>query len=429
VVASSTSPPPPPPPAENSDSDATYNNNINQYDDHEQEETDSVQTTTTLPSAYQSFPGDHHQAQEQDQDRDGSDDEVVEEEVAWGDEYENEGDAEWVDDHGDNDDDDDDVDDDYDEGEPDPVYVADLFRQSGIDWLQYPEYATHRLVVTSTNTTTTTVEGTVIGTGTGAEADDEGEGEVPARQYYRVMAQFLIPASAIFRDFLLGEDLTDDSDADEKEEEEEEEEEEKEFRRERLSCLQEEPFADASLADDTQFLNPANAPYASPPPPKIDHSLLEPLEPYIYQRYAPCTPLITTTTAITPVTGPGPAEEEDPYSHQPWIHLSLPHPEHFLGLLHVMYDLDLHTWEETCFRPETIIGIIETVRRLECSSVLMVKCLEYFRKVKDILSVEEFEEIGEGEGGGRGGGMEEVRRLYRAAVEGGMLPPDPDLLR
>jgi len=85
-----------------------------------------------------------------------------------------------------------------------------------------------------------------------------------------------------------------------------------------------------------------------------------------------------------------------------------------------MYTMDLDTWEETCFRPETIVGIIETVRRLECCSRLMVRCLEYFRKVEDILGVEEFEdELEEG--------LLEVRRLLRAAVEGGMLPAYPDL--
>ncbi|KAG0292267.1 hypothetical protein BGZ96_004390 [Linnemannia gamsii] len=402
VVARSGSPPPPL--AENADSDADYNNNNNnnnQDDIHGQEETDDVQTTTTPLSTPYHLSGDHYHDREQDQERSDSDDEFVEE-----DEYKGEGDVEW--------DDDDNVDDefdDYDQDEPDPVYVADLLRQSGIDWLQFLEHATHRLVVTST-----TAEGTDTGIGTGTKAGAKEEGKVPDRQYYKVMAQFLIPASAVFRDFLLGEDpittTTDDSDADEGEQE---------FRRERLSCLQDGPFTDTSLADNNQFLNPANT-----PPPEIEPSLLEPLEPYIYQRYAPYTPF--TLTNIPPVRD---TTKEDPYAHQLWIHLSLPHPEHFPGLLRAMYDLDLQTWEETCFRPETIVGIIQTVRRLECSSGLMVRCLEYFRKVKDILSVEEFEEIGGSGGGGGGGGggegMEAAWRLYRAAVEGGMLPPDPDL--
>ncbi|KAG9064339.1 hypothetical protein KI688_003527 [Linnemannia hyalina] len=355
--------PPPPPPTVDVDND-TDNNNNNQDDDHGQEDADYIQTTTST-----AIQQDDHRYQEQDRSRldpEADDDKVGEE-----DDYEDEGDIDWGDD-----------DDSFGE-EPDPVYVADMLRQSGIDWMQYPNYATHRLVVTSS------AEETVA------------EGQVPGRQYYRVMAQFLIPGSAIFRDFLLGEGPNTAANGDE--DEEEEDEEEKVFRKERLACLQDGPFTDSdpSLADNNYFQDPTNA-------PDIARSLLEPLESYIYQRYAPYTPTTSSDADI------------DPYAHQPWLHLSLLHPEHFPGLLQVMYTMDLDTWVETCFRPETIVGIIETVRALECYSRLMVKCLEYFRRVEDIRGVEEFEEE-------REGGLEEVRRLVRAAVESGMLPPDPDL--
>lgn len=359
-----------------------YSDNINNLEeDHGQEDTGYTQITTSTATQQ-----DDHRYREQDQSRLDSeaDGNKVGDEVGEEDDYENEDDPNWGDDG------DDDDDDDYFGEEPDPVYVADQLRQSGIDWMQCPDYATHRLVVSST-----------------AEAT-RAEGQVPGRQYYQVMAQFLIPGSAVFRDFLLGEDpSTATNDDDDDEEEEEEDEEEQVFRKERLACLQDGPFtddSDSSLADNTYFQDPTNA-------PDIAHSLLEPLEPYIYQRYAPYTPTITSSSEV----------DTDPYAHQPWIHLSLLHPEHFPGLLQVMYTMDLDTWEETCFRPETIVGIIETVRRLECCSRLMVRCLEYFRRVEDILGVEEFDEEE------REGGLEEVRRLMRAAVEGGMLPPDPDL--
>ncbi|KAF9154019.1 hypothetical protein BG015_002105 [Linnemannia schmuckeri] len=352
------------------------NNNDNNDDvaDRGQEEMDSIQTTTLTAAtvtAAATQQGNHHY-REQDQGRlnsEADDDEIVEE-----DEHENEDDVDWGDDE----------DDDVYEEEPDPVYVADLLRQSRIDWMQYPEYATHRLVVTSTAETT------------GAE------GQVPGRQYYQVMAQFLIPGSAVFRDFLLGEDSSTATSN-------EDEEEEQKFRRERLACLHDGPFTDSTLANNTQLQDPSNA-------PNIAHSVLEALEPYIDQRSAPYTPfnLSQETTDNT---------ETDPYAHQPWIHLSLDHPEHFPGLLQAVYTMDLEIWEETCFRPETIVGIIETVRRLECCSGLMVKCLEYFRKVEDILGVEGFEKQ-DGREGERG--LEEVRRLLRAAVDGGMLPLDPE---
>ena len=324
---------PPPPPTVDVDN---YTDNNNQDDDHRQEDTDYIQITTSTATQR-----DDHRYQEQD-------------EVGEEDDYENEGDPDWGDDD----------DDDYFGEEPDPVYVADLLRQSGIDWMQYPNYATHRLVVTST-----------------AEATGAAEGQVPGRQYYRVMAQFLIPGSAVFRDFLLGEDPSTATNDDNEEEEEDEDEEEQVFRKERLSCLQDGPFTDSdpSLADNTYFQDPTNA-------LDIAHSLLEPLEPYIYQRYASYTPITSSSDADT-----------DPYAHQPWIHLFLLHPEHFPGLLQVMYTMDLDIWEETCFRPETIVGIIETVRRLECCSGLMVRCLEYFRRVEDIRGVEEFEEEHGGE--------------------------------
>ncbi|KAF9550556.1 hypothetical protein EC957_000230 [Mortierella hygrophila] len=357
-VARSGTPPPPP----TVDVDNNTDNN-NQGDDHGQEDADYIQTTTSTATQQDDL-------QYQEQDRSRLDAEADDDKVGEEDDYEDEGDTDW----------DDDDEDGYFGEEPDPVYVADLLRQSGIDWMQYPNYATHRLVVTSTTEAT------------GAE------GQVPGRQYYRVMAQFLIPGSAVFRDFLLGEDPNTATNDDE-----EEAEEEKVFRKERLTCLQDGPFTDSdpSLADNTYFQDPTNA-------PDIVHSLLEPLEPYINQRYAPYTPT-TSSDADT-----------DPHAHQPWIHLSLFHPEHFPGLLQVMYTMDLDTWEETCFRPETIVGIIETVRTLECFSELMVRCLQYFRRVEDIRGVEEFEEE-------REGGLGEVRRLVRAAVEGGMLPRDLDL--
>ncbi|KAF9127379.1 hypothetical protein BGW39_005916 [Mortierella sp. 14UC] len=384
----------PPPPDAESDSEIDTNNSNNNNDDahHEQNELPNLSTPTASCTTTTAHPfiGDHHY-REQDlshhlHDADSEDENVPKDEaVVWeDDEYVNEDDDVWGDEGGD--------DGEYDE-EPDPVYVADLLRQSGINWMQYPMYATHRLIVTSTTPTT-------------APGGRGGDGQEDARQYYQVMAQFLVPASAVFRDFLHGvAPLTSDNEGDNGDDEGREE-----FQRARLACLQDEPL-DPSLENNAAFLN------TSSNAPDLELSLLEPLAPYIYRRYAPYEPYIPSQS--TPVT------ERDPLSHQPWVHLSLPHPHHFAGLLQAIYTMDLAKWEETCFRPETIAAITATVSRLECSSTLTMCCLEYYRRIKAILSVEEFEQMQEGRSGVED--VEELRRLYRAAVEGGMLPPDPDL--
>ncbi|KAG0370265.1 hypothetical protein BGX24_002073 [Mortierella sp. AD032] len=329
----------------------------------------------------QPFVGDHHHFRGQGQDYLHGTDSKNDDEYIQENEEDEEDEDVWEDDE--YVDDDDDGWGDGDESEPDPVYVADLLRQSGIDWMQYPEYATHRLVVTSTTTT--------------------GEEEEEARQYYRVMAQFLVPASAVFRDFLHGMTLSSDDDGDE---------ERQEFHKARLACLQDGPL-DPTLGNNDAFLNPSN-----PPAPELTHSLLEPLTPYIHRRYAPYEP----NNPHQPLQ----QADANPLAHQPWIHLTLPHPSHFPGLLQAIYTMDLRQWEEICFRPETIAAITAMVSRLECSSVLTVCCLEYYRKIKAILGgVEEFEELQSG--AGHGGEVEELKRLYKAAVESGMLPPDHDL--
>ncbi|KAF9092546.1 hypothetical protein BGX23_004179 [Mortierella sp. AD031] len=284
-------------------------------------------------------------------------------------------------------------DDDYnvddDEDEVDTVYVADLLRQSGIDWMQYPEYATHQMLVTSiASFTSSATTATVV----------ESEAR---RLYFRVMAQFLIPASAVFRDFLLAEE--DGVEEDEHDEEDGQEA----YYRSRLGCLRYESH------DDTEFLEmPVQS---TPAPPSLPHDRIQPLAPFL----------------------PRPAnDQENPDTIEPLprIHLTLRHPEHFPGLLQVMYDMDLQSWEETHFRPETIAAITETVSRLECSTALTLHCLEYYRKIKSILTVDEFSGEGGGggaledeEGKGEGREMEELKRLYKAAVENGMLLPDPDL--
>ncbi|KAF9910725.1 hypothetical protein EC991_005710 [Linnemannia zychae] len=360
-------------------SDSEIDTNINNDDaDHQRDDIPNQSTSAVSITPAQPFVGDHH-SREQDQSyihaAAAEEEHILQEAVvSEDDEYVSEGEDGWGD--GENDDDE------HDELEPDPVYVADVLRKSGIDWMQHPKYATHRLVVTSTTS-------------------EEQENE---RQYYLIMDHFLIPESAVFRDFLQGvapptSDNEDSNDDDEGREE---------FQRVRLACLQDGPL-DSSLENNTTFLNTPS--YA----PDLEYSVLQPLMPYINRSHA-------SHESSTPNQLTTPATMRDALSQKPWIHLSLPYPQRFPGLLQAIYTMDLTTWEETYFRPETIAEITATVSRLECSSTLTLCCLEYYRKIKAIISVEEFEQMYQDESG-----MEELTRLYRAAVEGGMLPPDPDL--
>ncbi|KAF9934206.1 hypothetical protein FBU30_002899 [Linnemannia zychae] len=294
--------------------------------------------------------------------------------------------------------------------EPDPIYIADKLRKSGINWMRYPKYATHRLVV-----------GNVY-----------SSNDSTLRQkldYYQVIAQFLIPTSAVFRDFLneLDDDEKEDNcDGNGKEKVEYEEQDSENFQIEsyysiRLGCLRRglpsNPTINLGSGATSLFSKSSSGPH-------IPKSILKPLLPFLSYHNASHAPTTSTsakaenTATILSTTSDGVI---DSYAYQPWIHLSLRHPEHFPGLLRAMYTMNLKHWETVCFRPDTIVGITEMTSRLECSSALTLCCLKYFRRFKDILAIENFVDERER------AELEEVWRLYRAAVEAEMLPPDPDI--
>ncbi|KAK3804918.1 MAG: hypothetical protein J3Q66DRAFT_393588 [Benniella sp.] len=255
------------------------------------------------------------------------------------------------DNHDDNDDNDDNV---------DLAYQAALLRIWGLNWMEHPEYASHRLVV-------------LPEPGSSNATSVDGE-----RQYF-VMAQFVISASAIFRDVIMNQDVApeeqeyeggDNSDSDNDNDES--------HQRRRLSCLRLVPTTDAA---GMSFL-----PLPWPPRP-------------------------LPAGVVLPLTVHNP----DGAERLPLLRLYLHYPDHFPGLLKAMYDHDLDHWEETCFRPETIGPIAHMVDRLECSLALTRRCLEYYRKIMAEMTEEQLEHES----------MEALRALYWRAVEAGFLPADP----
>ncbi|KAF9363246.1 hypothetical protein BGX34_004558 [Mortierella sp. NVP85] len=256
-----------------------------------------------------------------------------------------------------------DEEDDDDGDNVDLAYQAALLRDCGLNWMEYPEYASHRLVVLP-------------------ELGSSNATSVDGRQQYFVMAQFVISESAIFRDVIMNQDGApeeqeyeggdngngDDSDSDNDES----------CQRRRLSCLRLVPTTDAARMS---FL-------PLPWPPR---------------------PLPAGVVLRLPVHNP------DGVERLPLLRLYLLYPDHFPGLLKAMYDHDLDHWEETCFRPETIGPIAHMVDRLECSLTLTKRCLEYYRKIAAKMTEEQLEHES----------MEALRALYWRAVEVGLFPADP----
>ncbi|KAG0248853.1 hypothetical protein BG011_009852 [Mortierella polycephala] len=277
--------------------------------------------------------------------------------------------------HSDKDDREQDSGDDYDEEDddvPDSMYIADMLRQLDVDWLQHPEYATHRLIVERDHTSTTTAAAAVMDHPRQQQDSHPG----PA-QFYHVMAQFLVPTSSIFCDFLsnqFGMSNDDDKRASAQEDE----------NVRRLSCIEWIHDSEPSIID---FPDPPSAPSpAHPHPPKDILATLVP----------------TTDSGIP--------------TSRPMVRLRLPNPKHFPGLLQVMYDLDLDHWEATCFSPETIGPITQNIHRLECSSELTLRCLDYYRRIKGSEDEKETD---------CQSSMQELKELYHRAVENGLLPLNP----
>ncbi|KAF9180859.1 hypothetical protein BGZ51_005824 [Haplosporangium sp. Z 767] len=262
---------------------------------------------------------------------------------------------------------------DYDEEDddvPDPMYIADMLRQLDIDWLQHPEYATHRLIVEKDHIST------VANAMLNRPRQQQDSRPGPA-QFYHVMAQFLIPASSIFHDFLSDQFKMSDDDDDERANDQEDE------NACRLSCIEWISDNESSIIDFPD------------PPPSSSTAHEHPSNDIL-------AALVPTTDSCIPTS-------------RSIIRLRLPNPEHFPGLLQVMYDLDLDHWEATCFSPETIGPITQNIHRLECSSELTLRCLDYYQRIKGDEDGEETDCQS----------MQELRELYNRAVENGLLPLDP----
>ncbi|KAI9238348.1 MAG: hypothetical protein BYD32DRAFT_413926 [Podila humilis] len=233
--------------------------------------------------------------------------------------------------------------------ELDPVYVAHFLRQMGASWATSSQYATHRLIVSEEN-------------GMGYHFEYPG------------IAQFLIPASAVFRDFLTVDQEHIRGSHEHLPEEQ----------RRRLSCLR----------------------YAGLPATPHGHPSTHPL---------PTWPPHHQGNLHKPQQVPnvGPSTEMLSF---PVLELMIPYPEHFQPLLQAMYDLDLDTWAAS-FTPATIGPITANVSRLECSTDITLRCLEYYRQIRPQASDTIHRTVQ--------GDREDLERLYQLAARGGLLSQNP----
>ncbi|KAF9389891.1 hypothetical protein CPB97_010404 [Podila verticillata] len=234
--------------------------------------------------------------------------------------------------------------------ELDPVYVAHFLRQVGASWATSSQYATHRLIVSEEN-------------GMGYHLEYPG------------IALFLIPASAVFRDF-----LTIDQEHIRGSHEHLPEE-----QRRRLSCLR----------------------YAGLPATPHGHPSAHPLPTW------PNTHHQGDLHKPQQVPNVGPSTE---MLSLPVLELTIPYPEHFQPLLQAMYDLDLDTWAAS-FTPATIGPITANVSRLECSTDITLRCLEYYRQIRPQASDTIHRAVQ--------GDREDLERLYQLAARGGLLSQNP----
>ncbi|KAG0336052.1 hypothetical protein BG000_006976 [Podila horticola] len=237
-----------------------------------------------------------------------------------------------------------------DDDEPDPVYMAHILRQMGASWATSVQYATHRLIISKDNN--------ALG----------HNYEFPG------IAQFLIPASAIFRDFLAidHEDigryahlLGEQSD--------------------RLSCLQYRSIRATQSGDPASHPLPV---WRNPHHPGVFH---EPQK----------------------VPSIGSSSDEAPLL-LPVLELTIPYPEHFQPLLHAMYDLEIDPWAAT-FTPATIGPITANVARLECSTNITLRCLKYYQQIRSSQVSDTMHSTG------AYGEREDLERLYQLATMNGLL--------
>ncbi|KAG0206762.1 hypothetical protein BGX28_001835 [Mortierella sp. GBA30] len=259
------------------------------------------------------------------------------------------------------------------EDTPDPLYIADMLRQLDVDWIHRPECATHQLIVVKDPPSTVTPS-------TRAFPDidpEEISPSSPPPQHYLVMAQFLIAASAVFRDTLKGQCSATDLEEHDRQS------------RGRLSCIQ---ILSKAEASSIEFFRDEET-------PSSDRSIPS-----------------ASTLPSSLLFQDSPLDKNTNDASMPILRLSLPFPEHFPALLRVMYDHDLDHWERTTFKPETIAAITQNVRRLECLTKLTLRCLEYYRSIRQTLEqMQQEEHVIDEET------LEDLKELYRRAIENGML--------
>ncbi|KAF9273746.1 hypothetical protein BGZ68_001244 [Mortierella alpina] len=249
---------------------------------------------------------------------------------------------------------------------PDPLYVADMLRQLGVDWIHHPEYATHRIIVVKDPAVVTTCS-----TQTNTEST----------QCYRVMTQFLSLASAVFRDAFMALDTGAWSGEPCRQGQGQGQ------GHDRLACIQTLSEREASTF---KF-------------PKL------PLERRPLPTGLTLPPLIQAYDDLN-----------SDHNLLPVLKICLPHPEHFPALLQVMYDLDLDRWERMSFTPSTIAAITHNVRRLECSTDITLRCLEYYQRIR-LDMPEQHAATTSKDDDDVDASMRELEELYRLAVESGLL--------
>lgn len=215
------------------------------------------------------------------------------------------------------------------------AFNVDMLRDLGVNWLEHPEYATHRLIVERQNS---------------HSRDTNPQQQQEHHHQYFIIDRFLMSASFIFREVIMNEDLgqdeqdhNDDNDNDNNDNGSDDDGGDEVVQQSNPpSCLR---ICSAEEAATIPF----------PPWPSSPRPLLALPE----GRSIPSWLRVSSSSERIPL-----------------LRLHLPYPEHFPALLRAMYDGDLDHWQETCFRPETIGPITQNVDALVCP-FLAFRCRNY----------------------------------------------------
>ncbi|KAG0224590.1 hypothetical protein BGX31_007936 [Mortierella sp. GBA43] len=272
-------------------------------------------------------------------------------------------------DQGDHDDDQGDATDDYEEegqDEDDSEAIAARIghdaawlRSLGVNWLEHPEYASHRLIVLPDPH---------------EHHHHQQQQEQEQWQQYYIVAHFVMAESLVFRDTIMYQDQDQDQDEHDGVDNDNDDNDDDDGEAP-LPCLR---IVPASQAARIRFI-PLPSPRPLPDPPR-----------------GMTLPPWLQAAAASP-------------EQLPLFKLNLPCPDHFDALLKVMHDGDLNAWEAG-FRHETIGPITQNVARLVCPA-LTKRCLEYYHRIKNDMA----EELQTNES------METLKRLYDRAIQSGLL--------